>query len=954
MQKRNLRSALIIVLIIALLLGSVAGYFLLTLQPESTVTDRTTDPTGSSVPSGSTAATDPNASEPGGTDTENPSGDEPIENIAVLSQNVTSFTDDIGDQINDAILSLEPTEDGVQMRITAGTSFDSLGIGDVFFLEGSEETPFGCTYIGKVSSVIMEDGTASYLLETPGIEEVFDQLSFDYQTVLDEDNIVKIECLEGISCSLNQSLSSDGENGKIKPLVTLEDKLDEPLIFEVEYEKDLLEAFGIKPKEPDIKNEEIDREQAQHVTVLRTAKGQRYHKQDCPHMLTNKTKTETTVTEAKAAGLTPCKTCKPPVIQDEDDPYSAKFTIKGSFGLESLTYGLTCDWNILSGDGLKTLSIYADGKTTSSLTVAVDAELELGGKTTRYFVLGNCLEFEGLKEKMFPLAYIHIAPGAPITLTEGSGIESLRTLTGVLPVSLVAIVYVDFAGNITVGFEAGLSHEVNFYYKNTVYSNYQYIGQEDYDKTETTTFNVSAEIKGDADGHFGVGLEAYVFNLKLAQLEALQIGAEAEGVASIEYTKNLQTGEDQVETETDFYSRIYCKICELDLAFKMAAELGPITVSGNVDLNFGPIWDITFAEWGTKKPTKFSESTMTYSHITASDSEAIYYKDLDGTLVREDDNIRSVIYSDDFFCICGIDETYLYLLQPTGYSGYNIVRVSKDGESSRTIVENISNCLTMDSNYFYVLYSFDTTSIFKVDRYTLDSTEFATFDYPVTYMAKASHGFHVVTEESDILSILFGATYRYTDLNFDGVIIAEYDTNPPVANMSLGEFGSYYVAKKVVSSGYLRSTASEVHWLSKDKSASVLTECLSGWNYFDAGIVTTLRNDMGGSDPYKLVLYRAADGSQTNITTVSHDHALFTICQGPQGEWYYFDQVDSQLILYTMSADFSNKTPVKIFSSSEMRCNLDECGVSILNNRIYFYTMTDSSHCSVLYRYDIT
>jgi len=165
--------------------------------------------------------------------------------------------------------------------------------------------------------------------------------------------------------------------------------------------------------------------------------------------------------------------------------------------------------------------------------------------------------------------------------------------------------------------------------------------------------------------------------------------------------------------------------------------------------------------------------------------------------------------------------------------------------------------------------------------------------------------------------------------------------------------------------------ATEMHWLSKDKSTNVLTECVSGWNYFETGIVTTLNNDtfmekvedpdaepdaeprLVPVAPYKMVLYRAADGVRQDMIPVHSNQAFFTLQQTPSGDWYFFDQTDEELILYNMASDFSKKIPVKTFSLDELNCNLNDCAMEIMDNTIYFYTITNYETSQVLYRYDI-
>jgi hypothetical protein len=101
------------------------------------------------------------------------------------------------------------------------------------------------------------------------------------------------------------------------------------------------------------------------------------------------------------------------------------------------------------------------------------------------------------------------------------------------------------------------------------------------------------------------------------------------------------------------------------------------------------------------------------------------------------------------------------------------------------------------------------------------------------------------------------------------------------------------------------------------------------------------------------VFYRAEDGSKCEVTNVSSGQSLFTVCHSESGDWYFFDQTSTELILYRMNADFSVKTVVKTFDLSTLNVNLTDCSMKLVNNRIYFYTMPNAYESTVLYRYDL-
>ena len=179
MKKLNWKALLAIILSVVIVLGGTGGYFLLKHQPAAQVVDLTEE--------GSTAST-----EEGGEQ----GGDIPTQ--AVLSQNVVKFTAEESAKINSSIISLKSLSSGVEMEIQNGSALENMGVGDIFFLEGDESSPFGMTYIGKIGSVLPGSGTDIYTLETPMMDEVFDVLSFSETGILTPENLKSVECVPGV------------------------------------------------------------------------------------------------------------------------------------------------------------------------------------------------------------------------------------------------------------------------------------------------------------------------------------------------------------------------------------------------------------------------------------------------------------------------------------------------------------------------------------------------------------------------------------------------------------------------------------------------------------------------------------------------------------------------------------------------------------------------------------
>ncbi len=929
----------------SILLGSGAGYLALSYQTQAVINDHT--------------QTVVEPEEGSGNDTEGDSGD----TAAVLSSSVKIFTGAEASKINASIGGIQVTNTGLFMDVASGTAFDALGIGDIFFLEGTESSPLGETYIGKISSVSVEGDDVSYLIETPMVDEVFDVLRFDYEQMLTTENITDIETLEGVKVTKTDSVSSH-----FTKLSSSGSELAAPLLYSTsnetaavplasasstegllfDYDIDLFELFGLDSDKSSDFQEIYDITEGGSIKVYRTTTGICYHRENCACV--GRSKYEMTLAEAVDEEFEPCNLCNPPLLSDKGvSNFDAKLKLEGKIGLESIDFGMDYDWDILNGEGLENLSISANGNFLAQAKLTANLEYEFSGRTTTISLPLQTLKLQGLKEKLFPIAFIgYNGSMTPVV----SGNESIRALTGAVPVTIGITVYVDLSGNVSIGASAYFNYSQSFDYNNDVVKNGEWIFEQNVETSPSFQAGLEAEASGDADVHLGCSVSLYVFNLNVVELAAAKVGAEAEGTIKLEYTTDSQTKGENAITGS-YYMRMYYKLLELNIKLKTKIKVWSIVNwSSTVDYTY-TYMDKTIAEWGMKSPTRYQPGVMKYTALTAQDADAVYYKDTDGKLIRETEGYKTVIYDKEFFSICGIDESYLYLLVPNDNGVYDIYRVTTDGSANKRIAEDISNCLTIDETYIYYVSDFDASTICRLNREYLKEDTFVTFSNRVKYMTAQGDGFYIVTDEDSIFSTLLGGSPNYFLVDRSGNVTEEYGKNPEIINYCLSGYKSYYQAAKMISSGYLRSTASEIYWMSKGKDLTVLAEGVSGWNAKEAGIFTTKNNDKTGGEPYKIVLYRASDGTAKDVTEVNSNQAFFTLCQSSGGDWYYFDQTDTEMILYAMDANFTSKRIVKTFSLSELPCSLSDCGMTIMNNRIYFYTMPDSRTSTVLYRYDI-
>ena len=120
-MKKKTKIIISLVLTVALIFGSLAGYFALTYQAKAVTNDL----------SGNNGNAESNNENNAGGGGEDP--------IAVLSSSVKVFAGDEARDINASIESVVSTENGVEIVFENGVSdkIKSLGVGDIFYLEGN-------------------------------------------------------------------------------------------------------------------------------------------------------------------------------------------------------------------------------------------------------------------------------------------------------------------------------------------------------------------------------------------------------------------------------------------------------------------------------------------------------------------------------------------------------------------------------------------------------------------------------------------------------------------------------------------------------------------------------------------------------------------------------------------------------------------------------------------------
>ncbi len=898
---------------------------------------------------------------------------------AILSPNISLYDVEESKTIESSILSVSQVDTNLVLDVNKGSPMESLEKGDVFFIQGTTDSFLGEAYFGKVSSKIEQDGYYTYAIETPMIDEVFDYIDIDYSQDMSYSNISNIETPEGVTVSAVDDLSAEFNmnsgviqtgsfsNTNITLLSSTESK--EPYDFNIDSDGNICVNFSIdilkwltnmgvvSSDKNNFDDESTKYEEEEIISVYYTNTGVCYHRSYCKCL--SKSKYETTLDKAIALGKRACKICTPPTKYDSNITNAdADLILSGKIGLQDLAFSIMSEgdaWTIEKG--FENLSLKTEGTFFAQSNLTGNFELDFSGDDTKILIGGkdsqtSIITLEGLEEKLFPLAFISWDGKWDVQF----GIES-DTINAPLTVGLM--LYTDIYGNITAGVDLSCAYSLSVENNFDVFKEGKFLGlgteKKDNEENASKVFHelawsASAEVKADVDFQMlGGSVMLYVGNMNVLELSLVRFGAEAQG--TIGFDASWETGGDlEVDTFAEGNVCVYVEFLELDLKVKAKSKWG---INGTVEENLGPLHRIDLFKTGNidEKSTHFNSSTMYVNNIVAQDSETLYYKGENGNLIAEKDSYKTTIYAEDFFVICGIDDSYIYILRQSesNSSLYDMYRIQKDGTSERRIVEGIKNFMECDESYFYYTFGDDTYTIVRFDRSTLEEKEIASFDAEVVYANKQNDNLYVETKGG----WLFLTTIKYYLIDQEGKIIESYGENPSVSNLVLEEFNEFYVATKIFSSGFLRDTASEIYWLSKDKSKHIKAETTNdtGWNESnDAGIFACRNGEISN---YSLVLYRATDGELITVTDINNKLALFSITQDKYGMWYFIDETETGFAIYTMNENFDNKRIIAELSYEDFPVNLETCGMILIDDTIWFYEMPNEYTANVLYRYSL-
>lgn len=836
------------------------------------------------------------------------------DNAAVLSNGVETFIAEDADKINNAIEQVRPLNNG-NVQTTFNTNVDNkvkdLTKGEIFYIEGDENSKFPQGFFGKVVSNTQNEENTTLITESPKVDEIFDMLDIDISEELTPENMQSIIPMKGVTVS-----SVDSKNNTVvakKLNSTNPTKVD--TLTHVVYEDTNLETKKIAETESNTITDQISVEA------------------DFSEMLQDVAK----------------ETLKGKVDEKVLENLYLKVSMEANF--EKLGINSKIDFDL---SGLHDLYFDVEKDIGVKSTIESGIELSIDKKETS---IGSdeIIKLCGLDQKMFPLFYIDIGTKKMLTVFGGKISDKIEDLTASLPISVGVIVYIDLDGNLKVGLSVEGSYESRTGNRLAIVENdeWKFSNEELYNE-EKVSVSVTGEATASADLNTGVDVLINISSVNIADVALAKIGIEVEAKATLKI--GVERINDVItptqEASIDGHLRLYLKILDIDIKFKLKNQLIPISVQRNMT-----IFDITLLELGEKPETYYNDETMKIGQVSGEDTDFNYYKTNYGMLVKESksDKWKQTIYSKGFDQLCAMDASYIYVTVPGDNGTFDIVRIDKDDDNIyRTVVESVLYVLEEDDQYIYYLSEDEENIIYRYKRDNGETEQFMTFDYHVQLMHEQEDGnFYVITKEDNMVAALFGEeTNYYYVVNKDKKILNDYGSEPTVDQYYIEKVeDNYYVAQKFYTHERTRPTATEVVFMGSNKSLQVQTITDAGWKSTSLGIVT--EQQIEGGTGYNMVVYATPNGEMRTITPVTSRYAMFTLSESDSGEWYFFDQEEDAVVLYKLDANLANKTEVKRFPNEEFRCQMEDCSMENTDNVLYFYQINNDD-TDVLYRYDLS
>ncbi|MBQ8287961.1 MAG: VWA domain-containing protein [Clostridia bacterium] len=598
---------------------------------------------------------------------------------ATLNSDVAYFTGEETAQLEASILASSMIGDTLVLETSPGSVLDSLDDGDIFLLQGGADSGFGENYFGKIVNKYQGWDNMVYYIDTPAVDEVFDDFDLDFMQILNSGNMTDFYSVDGVTLENSGAATADAGEGAVTQVgslsaggITQLSATAEPTdvtigkegdnTFSVKIEIDILKLLQEKFKDniEDVASdtskysERVSSTKAGSYTVRSTDTGVCYHKDysdeddKCRYLWNSDNKIS--LKNAVDSGLRPCSVCQPAVIgEDSDKDFAdAELKLTGTVKLQDLAFGVYAngkEWTQKSG--YENMSVKTTGDLVASVNLEGNLTLEFEQDDTQLIVngpFGNPLmTLTGLKEKLLPIAYLTWNCGT-FRITDVPGSEN--KLDTALSVGI--LLYTDLQGNISFGMEFNCQYTKPIDFEFDIFKDGKFLGvgaEDDKVNDETKTagtldWSFKAEIDADVDFQaLGASMMLYVSNVNIFELSLARIGADVDGAIGFDSKK---VSDENYGFYAEGKVRVYLQMLEINL--KCEADI--LGADLEVGCTAGPLVDLTL--WQLRKQTERDvvlvldvSGSMSGTPITEAKNAALEFVK---TVLEEDTSVAIVTY----------------------------------------------------------------------------------------------------------------------------------------------------------------------------------------------------------------------------------------------------------------------------------------------------------------------
>lgn len=821
---------------------------------------------------------------------------------------------------------------------------------DILLIPKVEEGVLTESVFFKIETIDQIERIISFT--TPAPDEVFDELNIDVDSKMTQENLEKVETIPGVELISGESAYQDfqnevqmelNENGKTSDSA-LDISENEPALFAST--QDLTGSLG-------------------DYSLAKSAETESDEKSKISLDIGNDEKEKGDEGEEGLHILLKVKDLDLLKYFLKTDKEIASVVVNGKIGLENVQAVCKAEGKRGNPGFYDNVSFEGSGDLTAK--VGVKGELKASieemkeKRTDKKKINLGIASVSGLSEDLIPIACFTFGVGAVI-------LEGRSSIADALPLSASIIVTMDAAGQINGSLSFDFTAEIPFNTgKYQIMEDGKLVLRKENIENEPirVSYGFTFKVAADVDIRLiNVNVGVYIFNVNLARCRVTAFGGEVSGSLEIKAVRSDGLNKVDIDWENQLLG-LYTRV-GIELKLSVAAKSFLPAILRNMGVDFDLQWTLYEKYWFYKgeKPTEYDDKTMSYDQIRAVDEDNIYFKENNGNLVkmRRNGSNKKAICTEEFFIICGIDKSYIYLMTQAE-EGFDIIRVSKDGKTSRKIPAGIIKVLEQDSKYIYVVPNSEQTKVKRIDKKTLLSKVFceleggntnSIFDTPLQVQSLLSRD-----EDTYLLighsSNFWSSTTKYYEVSKNLEDVKDVKEVEYSYEYYFKEsMGSYNCREALGVSGYLRGNADEIYWESEDQMEKVNVPSISGWNPCEEGIFVQQSNLDEASAveyPYEIVLYQAKDGQPRNIWKVKSQQAFFTL-QKYKEKWYFVDQTDKEYLLYRADSLDKNCEVIDRRNIEDYSADLSNCGTSLVGEFLFFYTIKDTN-CRMLYKYDL-